>query len=117
MVYVQFLVVALIALRLQEGALELLAHHRHFVGERVVPVVIVLAVAEGLVLDAFGLRAFAAVASGAAVGFRRVVPDQQLPAVRMRAEDGPDVEQIALLGLLEGSKRVLVGAGGCDAVL
>src|SRR6202011_1820673 len=62
----QLLRVALVALGLHERALVLLAHHRHFVGEGVVPVVIVLAVPEGAVEDPFGLRALAAVAGGAA---------------------------------------------------
>src|SRR5712692_9405288 len=113
---VELLVVALIAFRLHEGALVLAPHHLDLVGQRVVPVVIVLAMAEGLVLDALGLHPLAAVADGAADLLRRVVLHQESPAARVRAEDGLDVEQVGLVRLLERGERVLVGAGLRDAV-
>ncbi len=103
--------VALLALRLHEGALELLAHDGDFVGERVVPVVVVLAVAELAVHDALGLRALAAVTGGAAERLRVVLLDQQIPAVRVRTKDQLDVERIGLRRLLEGRDGVLVAAG------
>src|SRR5713226_9745193 len=53
----ELLVMALVALRLHERALVLLAEDLHFLGERVVPVVVVLAMAELAVHDALGLRA------------------------------------------------------------
>src|SRR2546427_10756267 len=83
----QLLRVALVALRLHERALVLAAHHPHFVGQRVVPVVIVLAVAEGPVAHALGLDALAAVAGGAPERLRIVRLGEELPAVGMRSEE------------------------------
>ena len=106
----QLLRVALVALRLHERALVLAAHHLHFVGERVVPVVIVLAVAEGPVAHALGLHALAAVAGGAPERLRIVRLGEELPAVGMRAEDRLHVERVRLHRFLERRDRLLVGA-------
>src|SRR5207248_8948706 len=113
----QLLRVAFVALRLHERALVLLAHHRHFVGEGVVPVVVVLAVAEGAVPDALGLRALPTVTGGAPERLRIVRLGEQLPAVGVRAKDGLHVEGVGLRRLLEYGQRLLVGARLRDALL